>query len=60
MPSETTEASQGRIVEANGTGTSTRSTGAYSGASDHAFRRHPIADSGVSDHPGLPPLSVVS
>ena len=33
---------------------------AYSGASDHAFRRHPIADSGVSDHPGLPPLSVVS
>jgi hypothetical protein len=25
---------------------------AHSGASDHAFRRHPIADSGVSDHPG--------
>ena len=32
---------------------------AYSGASDRSFRRHPIADSGVSDHPGLPPLSLV-
>jgi 5-methylcytosine-specific restriction enzyme B len=26
--------------------------GAHSGASDRPFRRHPIADSGVSDHPG--------
>jgi putative flavoprotein involved in K+ transport len=33
---------------------------AYSGASDHAFRRRPIADSGVSGHLGSPPLSVVS
>lgn len=32
---------------------------AHSGASDRGFRRHPIADSGVSDHPDLPPLSVV-
>jgi hypothetical protein len=33
---------------------------AHSGASDHAFRRHPTTGSGASDHRGLPPLSVVS
>ncbi len=33
---------------------------AHSGTSGHSFRRHPVSDSGVSGHPEVTPLSVVS
>ncbi len=33
---------------------------AYSGASGHSFRRHPVTDSGVSGHLGSTPLSLGS